>query len=102
MTDWARPGQDPTAGDFVYATYEQVAVRVANLAGGLAQLELPPGSRVGIYAGNCPEWTIADLACMSLSLVSVPLYDSLGPDAIEYVLEHAEVSDAARRKVAPR
>ena len=36
---------------------------------------------------NCPP----DLACMSQSLFTVSLYDSLGPDAIEYIANHAEL-----------
>lgn len=33
-----------------------------------------------------------DLACMSQGLFGVALYETLGPDAIEFILNHAEIS----------
>ena len=33
-----------------------------------------------------------DLACMSQSLFSVSLYDTLGPDTTEYIINHAQLS----------
>ncbi|KAI9336701.1 hypothetical protein BDR26DRAFT_864401, partial [Obelidium mucronatum] len=36
-----------------------------------------------------PAWTITDLANLSYGLVSVPLYDTLGPSAAQYILNHA-------------
>jgi long-chain acyl-CoA synthetase len=40
----------------------------------------------GIYAPNREEWVVASIASTHFSLVSVPLYDSLGTDAMEYIL----------------
>lgn len=34
-----------------------------------------------------PQWTISELACYTYSLVSVPLYDTLGTEAIGYILD---------------
>uniref|UniRef100_A0A8C7GMD5 Long-chain-fatty-acid--CoA ligase n=1 Tax=Oncorhynchus kisutch TaxID=8019 RepID=A0A8C7GMD5_ONCKI len=38
------------------------------------------------------EWTIAELACYTFSLVAVPLYDTLGTEAIAYVIDKANIS----------
>ncbi|KAJ4833764.1 Long chain acyl-CoA synthetase 6, peroxisomal [Turnera subulata] len=38
-----------------------------------------------------PEWLIVDHACSAYSLTSVPLYDTLGPDAVKYIVNHASV-----------
>ncbi|KAG8917336.1 hypothetical protein FRC00_013737, partial [Tulasnella sp. 408] len=46
---------------------------------------------VGIWAVNRPEWQITDLACQAYNKVSVALYDTLGPDAVEYAINHSEV-----------
>ncbi|CAG5992986.1 unnamed protein product [Menidia menidia] len=35
-------------------------------------------------------WTMTELACYTYSLVSVPLYDTLGKEAIGYILEKAD------------
>lgn len=38
----------------------------------------------------CLQWTIAELACYTFSLVAVPLYDTLGTEAIAYVIDKGE------------
>uniref|UniRef100_A0A7N8WRG2 Long-chain-fatty-acid--CoA ligase n=1 Tax=Mastacembelus armatus TaxID=205130 RepID=A0A7N8WRG2_9TELE len=38
------------------------------------------------------QWTISELACYTYSLVSVPLYDTLGTEAIAYIIDKASIS----------
>ncbi|KAI8988480.1 hypothetical protein BDF20DRAFT_905042 [Mycotypha africana] len=38
-----------------------------------------------------PEWTITNMASASQGLCNVALYETLGPDAVEYVINHAEL-----------
>ena len=54
---------------------------------------LTPGSHsmVGIYSRNCPEWIVAEQGVYSHSMILVPLYDSLGPDARSYVISECEM-----------
>uniref|UniRef100_UPI003AADE88C long-chain-fatty-acid--CoA ligase 1a isoform X1 n=1 Tax=Centroberyx gerrardi TaxID=166262 RepID=UPI003AADE88C len=47
---------------------------------------------IGIFAQNRPEWTISELACYTYSLVVVPLYDTLGTEAIDYIIDKAAIS----------
>uniref|UniRef100_A0AAR2IL43 Arachidonate--CoA ligase n=1 Tax=Pygocentrus nattereri TaxID=42514 RepID=A0AAR2IL43_PYGNA len=47
---------------------------------------------VGIFAQNRAEWTIAELACYTFSMAVVPLYDTLGLEAIVHILKLAEIS----------
>uniref|UniRef100_A0A669EIF3 Long-chain-fatty-acid--CoA ligase n=1 Tax=Oreochromis niloticus TaxID=8128 RepID=A0A669EIF3_ORENI len=47
---------------------------------------------IGIFSQNRPEWTIAELACYTYSLVVVPLYDTLGTEAIDYIIDRAAIS----------
>ncbi|MEJ1272933.1 hypothetical protein NN561_003792 [Cricetulus griseus] len=37
------------------------------------------------------EWIIAELACYTYSMVVVPLYDTLGPGAIRYIINTADI-----------
>ncbi|KNE70505.1 hypothetical protein AMAG_14629 [Allomyces macrogynus ATCC 38327] len=92
---------------YTWQTYGQVADRMTNLGSGLlrvydeyvvqpARAKGEPVARldkwhVGLYSINRPEWLLAEGACNCYSLVSVPLYDTLGPDALEYIVNHAEV-----------
>lgn len=47
--------------------------------------------RIGIWSTNRPEWTITDLACVTQGLYDVALYETLGPEIVEYVINHAEL-----------
>ncbi|KAJ6667960.1 hypothetical protein lerEdw1_016281 [Lerista edwardsae] len=38
------------------------------------------------------EWIISELACYTYSMVVVPLYDTLGPGAIRYIINTADIS----------
>ncbi|KAL5713917.1 long-chain-fatty-acid--CoA ligase [Ranunculus cassubicifolius] len=49
------------------------------------------GASVGLYFINRPEWIIVDHACSAYSYISVPLYDTLGPDAVKFIVNHADV-----------
>uniref|UniRef100_A0AAR2JF17 Long-chain-fatty-acid--CoA ligase n=1 Tax=Pygocentrus nattereri TaxID=42514 RepID=A0AAR2JF17_PYGNA len=54
-------------------------------------LKLPP--KTYSYAGFfSSQWTIAELACYTYSLVPVPLYDTLGTEAIDYIIEKTCIS----------
>lgn len=57
-------------------------------------LGLAPGQQtlVGLYSQNCPEWILTEQACYSYSLVVVPLYDTLGPDACAYIINQADIN----------
>ena len=78
---------------YQWMTYEDVLVRAENFGSGLLSMGLSPGvhSNVGIYCKNCPEWVIAEQGLFCYSMVNVPLYDSLGPDARAFVIKECEM-----------
>ncbi|KAJ1719378.1 medium-chain fatty acid-CoA ligase faa2, partial [Coemansia biformis] len=47
---------------------------------------------LGIYSINRPEWLLAEFGAHRMGRYSVALYDTLGPDAAEYILQHAGVA----------
>eukprot|EP01090_Pellita_catalonica_P023128 TRINITY_DN9303_c0_g1_i1.p1 TRINITY_DN9303_c0_g1~~TRINITY_DN9303_c0_g1_i1.p1 ORF type:complete len:549 (+),score=78.51 TRINITY_DN9303_c0_g1_i1:199-1845(+) len=47
---------------------------------------------VGIYSRNRAEWSIAEIALNSVSMAIVPLYDTLGPSAIQHILLQTELT----------
>ncbi|XP_068596383.1 long-chain-fatty-acid--CoA ligase 1-like [Brachionichthys hirsutus] len=47
---------------------------------------------IGIFSQNRPEWNMTELACYTYSLVVVPLYDTLGVQAIEYIVDIASLA----------
>jgi long-chain acyl-CoA synthetase len=73
-------------------TYAELSRIVNELAAGLAERGVRAGSRVGIYSYNRPEWVATDLAAAKLGAILVPVYHTLGSDAIRYILNDAEVT----------
>lgn len=45
---------------------------------------------VTLFSHNTREWAIADLACASYAITNTSLYDTLGPETAEYILELTE------------
>lgn len=43
------------------------------------------GWGVGLWSKNREEWQVVDLACQAYGLVSVSLYETLGPDVAQYM-----------------
>lgn len=47
---------------------------------------------VGIWSGNRPEWQILDFALHAYAKVGVSIYDTLGKDVVEYIIDHAHLT----------
>jgi long-chain acyl-CoA synthetase len=54
-------------------------------------LGIAPGSNIGIYSHNQPEWIIAEYACYAFGFTPIALYDTLGSGAVSFVIAHAEI-----------
>ena len=78
-------------GPFAFLTYAEVLVQCKIAGAGLRALGLEPGDCVGLYAPNSMEWAYASLGAYSQSITIVPLYDTLGEDAVRYEITHAEL-----------
>ncbi|OMJ20402.1 Fatty acyl-CoA synthetase A [Smittium culicis] len=91
--------------EYEFYTYKQIGDRVNNLASGIINIELglakteAQKNRVrsrnftaAIYSSNRPEWSMAERALLTQSCYSVALYDTLGEDSMEYIINHSESS----------
>uniref|UniRef100_A0A671WMK2 Long-chain-fatty-acid--CoA ligase n=1 Tax=Sparus aurata TaxID=8175 RepID=A0A671WMK2_SPAAU len=86
---------------YKWISYKEVTARAEHLGSGLLhQGCLPnPSQFIGVFAQNRPEWIISELACYTYSMVVVPLYDTLGPDAIRFIINTADISTVICDKV---
>ncbi|KAJ0011498.1 hypothetical protein Pint_34548 [Pistacia integerrima] len=85
---------DEKGGPYIWLTYQEVYETAMRFGSAIRSRGVNPGQRCGIYGSNCPEWIIAMEACTSQAITYVPLYDTLGANAVEFIINHAEVSIA--------
>jgi long-chain acyl-CoA synthetase len=82
---------------YVWLTYAEVAERRKNFGAGIVELHKQIGITedkygVGLWAQNRPEWQITEFALLSQSLWPVSLYETLGPEASEYIINHGSLA----------
>ena len=74
------------SGRWLNITAAQFVERVKNVALGLAALGIRPGDRIALLSENRPEWSIADMAILSLGAINVPIYTTQAVEQIEFIL----------------
>lgn len=84
--------EDGSVREYTWITYGEAGAARMAVGSGLVLHGIPKGSCIGLYFMNRPEWVIAEHACSSYSYISVPLYDTLGPDAAKFIVNHAELT----------
>ncbi|MGH7635391.1 MAG: AMP-binding protein, partial [Gemmatimonadaceae bacterium] len=67
-------------------SHRTIAERVQRAAFGLRALGVASTDRVAILSENRPEWAIADYACLMSGMADVPIYPTLPPKHIGYIL----------------
>ncbi|XP_004639836.1 long-chain-fatty-acid--CoA ligase 1 isoform X2 [Octodon degus] len=79
---------------YEWLSYKQVEELSLYIGSALLQkgFKSSPDQFIGIFSQNRPEWVIIEQACFAYSMVIVPLYDTLGADAITYIVNKAELS----------
>jgi len=61
--------------------------RVKRIAFGLAALGVRAGDKLAIISENRPEWSLVDLAILSLGAVNVPIYTTQAVEQVRFILE---------------
>ncbi|CAJ1927296.1 unnamed protein product [Sphenostylis stenocarpa] len=93
---------DGKPGKYKWLTYKEVHDLVIKVGNSIRSCGYGEGVKCGIYGANSAEWIMSMEACNAHGLYCVPLYDTLGAGAVEFIICHAEVSIAfAEEKKIP-
>lgn len=57
----------------------------------LVQNGFEPKSNIGLYSVNRAEWVLAEQGSYMYNICTVPLYDTLGNEAIQYIVNQSEL-----------
>ena len=94
-------------GKYVWKTYSQIWELAKCFAYGIAKFNLCPEVSVddemlgkgvkmkflGILAKTREEWMISNFGCQFDTITIVPIYETLGINSIEYILQQTELTD---------
>ncbi len=74
------------AGKWLPVSSRDFGRSVARTAHTLHGWGIRPGDRIAILSENRPEWPMADVACLLLGAVTVPIYTTLTAEQTAFVL----------------
>ncbi len=74
-------------GRWLRISAEDFIDRVRAVALGLSELGIKAGDRVALLSENRPEWSITDLAILSLGAINVPIYTTQAVEQVRYIME---------------
>ncbi len=77
-------------GKYVPISTEEFADRVKCFSLGLRDLGLEAGDKLIVLSENRPEWVISDVANLCLGGITVPIYTSLIPEQIKYIIDDSD------------
>ncbi|HEX8072768.1 MAG TPA: long-chain fatty acid--CoA ligase [Pyrinomonadaceae bacterium] len=66
---------------------DELLARARAIAAGLYALGLRRGDRAAIIADSCPEWVLTDAGCQLAGVADVPIYPTLAPPQVRYILD---------------
>ena len=76
-------------GDWKPITSKQMYGRVRSLVEAFKSWGLQPGDRVALLSENRWEWPVADFATLAMGAVDVPLYQTLTPEQMGFMLKNS-------------
>jgi long-chain acyl-CoA synthetase len=77
-------------GRYVPISTAEFESRVRSLSAGFREIGLRPGDKVVIFSENRPEWIMTDFAVLCAGGVTVPIYTSLMPEQVKYIINDSD------------
>ncbi len=74
------------SGSWAKVSSVRMIERAENIALGLFSFGIRKSDRVAILAANSPDWTITDAGCQLSGIIDVPIYTTLAPSAVAYIV----------------
>lgn len=89
------------ANFFTWMTFGEIEIQSKHLGSGILNNELAPVrsefqdynlKMVAVYSKNSPEYVILDAACNLYGITTVPIYDTLGEEACEFMFSQTNLT----------
>jgi long-chain acyl-CoA synthetase len=79
-------------GRWIPMSSDEFLARVKDIAAGLHAIGIRHGDRVALLSDNRVEWTLTDAGCLFASAIDVPIYPTLTPPQVRYILNDSGAS----------
>ncbi|MBV9216116.1 MAG: long-chain fatty acid--CoA ligase [Acidobacteria bacterium] len=76
-------------GEWTAISSREMARTAEEVALGLYSIGLRKGDRVAMLAPNSPNWTLIDAGCQFAGIIDVPIYTTVAPGTVRYILENS-------------
>ncbi|MBM3296127.1 MAG: long-chain fatty acid--CoA ligase [Candidatus Aminicenantes bacterium] len=77
-------------GAYTPISSREFGERVRHFSLGLKTLGFAPGDKFVILCENRPEWVMADLAAVCAGGITVPIYTTLVPEQVKYIIDDSD------------
>ncbi len=74
-------------GKWISISAAELLTRIRHIAAGLSSLGVNPGDRVAILSESRPAWVLTDGGCIFAGAIDVPIYPTLTPPQVRYILK---------------
>lgn len=82
---------DGVAGPYVWISYNEAYQMAKKFGSFLVKRGIEEKSNIGLYSINRQEWILAEQGSFMYNYCTVPLYDTLGNEAVEHIINQAEL-----------
>lgn len=74
-------------GRWISISSDEMLARAKHIAAGLYAIGIRHGDRVALLSDSRVEWTLTDAGCLFAGAVNVPIYPTLTPPHVRYILQ---------------
>ncbi|KAJ2656624.1 medium-chain fatty acid-CoA ligase faa2 [Coemansia sp. RSA 1200] len=86
---------DGNVRHYKWFSFRQVKDTASAIGSGLTKLGIKKRDCIGIFSPNRIEWSYVEHATYIYNLISVPMYDTLGIDAVKHMAKETEMTAVA-------
>jgi long-chain acyl-CoA synthetase len=79
-------------GRWVPISSDEMLARAKRIAAGLHAIGVHRGDRVALLSESRVEWTLTDAGCIFAGVIDVPIYPTLAPPQVRYILKDSGAS----------
>ena len=79
-------------GRWIPISSDEMLERAKNIAAGLHAIGIHRGDRVALLSESRAEWTLTDAGCIFAGVIDVPIYPTLTPPQVRYILKDSGAS----------